>query len=81
MVGGTEAALTLDGLGQANGEEQDYGHKQDAAISFLEEQVDSSNAKRNGVHWTVPVWKAQQRSGLQSLWRRHVVPASPLLAV
>lgn len=27
------------------------------------------------------MWKAQQRSGLQSLWRQHVPPASPLVAL
>lgn len=73
-----KAALALDGLGRAHGEEEDCRHKPDARICLPEERVDALNVNRGA---GLPVWKAQQRSGLQSLWCQHVLPASPLVAL
>lgn len=79
VVGGTKAALALDRLGRADGEEQDWKHKRGTV--FQRSESIGLNGDGGAVRWTVPVWKAQQRSGLQSLWRWQMPPASPLVAL
>lgn len=87
VVGGTKAALTLNGLGQADSKEQGWPNThtqwnkppymiilwQNIQIHFTAYRVVCA------VCCALPLWKAQQSSGMQSVWYWHVLPASPFV--
>lgn len=56
-----------------------HTHTQTHTLAVISRRT-SNQPREHCVCCTVPLWTAQQRSGLQSVWRWQVLPDSPLVA-
>lgn len=68
------------GLAKQTGKRRAERTKKNTQIRFLNVENHWAAHAAYSVCCTVPLWKAQQRSGLQSVWYWQVLPASPFVA-
>lgn len=80
VVGGIQTALPLNRLGQTNREEQGWAHPRDTNTCVLMRRRVWNKWTHEWSGCVLPLWKAQQSSGLQSLWYWQVLPAFPFVA-